>query len=92
MTKSKSRQPRGKMPRRQSSADVAGDEGGDVCELVLAELQSRRVRLRKLLHLLEAEAQRVQATSAPARAPNAEASASRLSGTFDPQSASAGIL
>ena len=47
--------------------DVAGDEGGDVCELVLAELQARRVRLRKLLHLLEVEVERLQATSAPVR-------------------------
>ena len=67
MTKAKSRQPGGKVPRRQSSADVAGDEGGDVCELVLAELQARRVRLRKLLHLLEVEAERLQATRPPVR-------------------------
>jgi hypothetical protein len=67
VTKAKSQQPRGKAKRQSRSADVVCDEGGDVCELVLAELQARRVRLRNLLHLLQMEVERLQATSAPAR-------------------------
>ena len=67
VTKAKSQQPRGKATRQPRRADVASDEGGDVCELVLAELQARRVRLRKLLHLLQMEVERLQGTSAPVR-------------------------
>jgi hypothetical protein len=70
VTKAKSQRPTGKTTRRPpqpQSMDAGIDEGGDVCEQVLAELQARRVRLRKLLHLLRTEVERVQATSAPAR-------------------------
>ena len=70
VTKTISQRPTGKTTRRTRqprSADAIIDEGGDVCEQVLAELQARRVRLRKLLRLLRTEVERVQATSAPAR-------------------------
>jgi hypothetical protein len=67
VTKTKSQQPGGKTARQPRKADVVCDEGGDVCELVLAELQARRVRLRKLLHLLQLEVERLPTASARAR-------------------------
>jgi hypothetical protein len=41
-------------------------EGVDVYELLLAELKARRVRLRKLLHLVCKEAERLPAPRVPA--------------------------
>ena len=67
VTKAKSQQPGGKTTRQPRRADAVCDEGGDVCELVLAELRARRVRLGKLLHLLQMEVERLPATSARAR-------------------------
>jgi hypothetical protein len=67
VAKAKSQQPAGKAQRQPRSADVASDEGGDVCELFLAEMRARRVRLRKLLQLVRIEVERLPATSAPVR-------------------------
>ena len=64
MTKAKSQPPAGKTSRRLRNTDVAGDEGGDVCELLLAELRARRVRLRELLELVRMEVERRPAVSA----------------------------
>jgi hypothetical protein len=58
VTKAKSQPPAGKTSRRLRNTDVAGDEGGDVCELLLAELRARRVRLRELLELVRMEVER----------------------------------
>jgi hypothetical protein len=69
VTKAKSQQPLGKaarLPRQPRSTDVAS-EVGDVCELFLAEMRARRVRLRKLLQLVRIEVERLPATSAPVR-------------------------
>ena len=35
---------------RPRSANIAGAESPDACELLIAELEARRVRLEKLLH------------------------------------------
>jgi hypothetical protein len=53
--------------RQSRGANSACAEGVDVCELLLAELQSRRARLQKLLHLVKMEAERDQARRAPVR-------------------------
>jgi hypothetical protein len=67
VTNAKSQQPAGKTARHSRNADLAGDECGDVCELFLAELRDRRVRLRKLLQLVRIEVARRSAVSAPVR-------------------------
>ena len=46
---------------RPRSANVAGAESPDACELLLAELEVRRVRLEKLLHSVWLEADGVAA-------------------------------
>jgi hypothetical protein len=62
MTKARSHQPTGKTLRPPQNANTGGVEGDDVCELLLAELQGRRERLRKLLRLVWMEVE-----SRPAR-------------------------
>jgi hypothetical protein len=60
MTKNaRSQQSTGKTLRQSRDASIACAEGGDVCELLLAELQDRRVRLKKLLNLLCMELERL---------------------------------
>jgi hypothetical protein len=46
---------------RPRSANVAGAESRDACDLLIAELEARRVRLEKLLHSVLLEADRVAA-------------------------------
>jgi hypothetical protein len=46
-------------------ANVASAENLDVCELLVAELQSRRARLQKLLQLVRTEAERIPAGRFP---------------------------
>jgi hypothetical protein len=53
--------------RQPRSANIACAKGADVCELLLAELQARRVRLQKLLHLVWMEAELLPARRAPVR-------------------------
>ena len=51
-------------PTRAGKA--AGDEGGDVCEMLLTELRARRQRLADLLALVHREAERSEAPRVPA--------------------------
>jgi hypothetical protein len=67
MTKARPQRPIGKALRQPRSANIACAEGVDVCELFLAELQARRVRLQKLLHLVWLEAERLPARRARVR-------------------------
>jgi hypothetical protein len=46
---------------RPRSAKVADAESPDACDLLIAELEARRVRLEKLLHSVWLEADRVAA-------------------------------
>src|ERR1022692_2114782 len=52
MTKARSQQPVGRALRQPGNANTGCVDGADVCELLLAELQARRQRLRKLLRLV----------------------------------------
>ena len=52
---------------RPRSANVAGAESRDACDLLIAELEARRVRLEKLLHSVWLEADRVAARRVPVR-------------------------
>jgi hypothetical protein len=47
------------------SAKIACADSQDACELLIAELKARRVRLRKLLHLLWLEADSAAARRVP---------------------------
>jgi len=49
--------------RQARNTKVVPDEGADVCELLVAELQARRVRLQELLSLVFREAARTPAGS-----------------------------
>ena len=51
-------------PRRAKATD---EESVDVCELLVAELQARRTRLKQLLNLVWQEVERAPAVRAPAR-------------------------
>lgn len=53
------RQSRGKTSRSSGEANAGSIEGAEACELLLAELQARRVRLQKLLRLVWLEAERL---------------------------------
>jgi hypothetical protein len=52
---------------RPRSAKLAGAESRDACELLLAELEARRVRLESLLHSVWLEADKVVARRVPIR-------------------------
>jgi hypothetical protein len=54
-------------PTEKALSRTCGANAGspDVCELLLAELQTRRVRLQKLLRLVHMEAERLPAGRAP---------------------------
>ena len=67
MTKSRSQQSIQKALRLPRDANTGGVEGAEVCELLLAELQARRARLEKLLHLVCLEAARLPVRRAPLR-------------------------
>ena len=57
MTKAGSQQePTRKALRQPRSANIVCAKGDDVCELFLAELEARRVRLQKLLRMVWTEA------------------------------------
>jgi hypothetical protein len=59
MAKARPQQPPTRKALRQPrSANVVYAKGDDVCELFLAELEARRVRLQKLLMLVWTEAER----------------------------------
>ena len=47
--------------RQPRSANIAGAEGPDACELLIAELEARRVRLENLLHSVWLEADGIAA-------------------------------
>ena len=53
--------------RETSGANLACAEGADVCELLIAELEARRVRLEKLLHSVWLEADKAAARRVPIR-------------------------
>ena len=57
-----------KTPGHARGANIASAENLDVCDLLVAELQSRRARLQKLLQLVRLEAERSPAGRAPLRA------------------------
>ena len=68
MTKVRPQQePTRKALRQPRSANIVCAKGDDVCELLLAELQARRVRLQKLLNLVRTEAERAPARRAASR-------------------------
>jgi len=67
MTKARSQQSIGKALRRPGNANTGCVDGADVCELLLAELQARRQRLRKLLRLVWMEVESLPARRAAAR-------------------------
>ena len=50
---------------RPRSANVAGAGSPDACDLLIAELEARRVRLEKLLHSVWLEADGVAARPRP---------------------------
>ena len=52
---------------RPRSANIAGAESRDACELLIAELEARRVRLENLLHSVWLEADGVAARRVPIR-------------------------
>jgi len=53
--------------QQPAGANIARAESADACELLFAELEARRVRLRKLLHLVRLQANRVPAMRVPVR-------------------------
>ncbi len=64
MTNRKRQEPTEKAPPQTRAANA---ESADVCELLLAELQTRRERLQKLLRLVHMEAERLPAGRTPLR-------------------------
>ena len=52
---------------RPRSANVAGAESPDACDLLIAELEARRVRLEDLLRAVWTEADTVAARRVPIR-------------------------
>ena len=67
MTNRRTGQSAEKTPRQPRGANLASAENLDVCELLVAELQARRSRLRKLLQLVRTEAERIPAIGVPLR-------------------------
>jgi hypothetical protein len=59
MTKTRPQRTLGKASRLARSANMDRAEVDDPCELLLAELQSRRARIGKLLQLVRMEAERL---------------------------------
>ena len=52
---------------RPRGANIDSAESADACELLIAELQARRLRLENLLHSMWLEADRVAARRVPIR-------------------------
>lgn len=52
--------------RQARSTNMGRTESVDACELLLAELKSRRARIRELLHLVRLEAEHLPARRAAA--------------------------
>jgi hypothetical protein len=77
MTNRRPQQSTEKALRQSHGANLASAESLDVCELLVAELQSRRVRLQKLLQLVRMEMERLPARRAPLR-PHARCSNVRI--------------
>jgi len=67
MTNRRPQQPTEKALRQLPGASLGSAGSRDACELLLAELHSRRVRLQKLLQLVRMEAERLPARRAPLR-------------------------
>jgi len=67
MTKAPSHPPTGKTLRQKRNPNAACLEGADVCELLLAELEARRERLRKLLRLVRMEVESLPVRRAAVR-------------------------
>ena len=68
MTKNaRSQQSTGKALRQTRDANIACSQVSEVCELLLAELQARRARLRRLLRLLCTEVESVPQRRPPLR-------------------------
>ena len=67
MTNRRRQEPTEKALPQTRGANAASTGSADVCELLLAELQTRRVRLQKLLRLVHMEAERRPAGVAPLR-------------------------
>ena len=65
MTNRRRQEPTEKAPPQPRGANAANAGSPDVCELLLAELHARRVRLQKLLRLVHMEAERLPAGRAP---------------------------
>src|SRR5436309_12492200 len=63
MTKARSNPPPLSKPGRSTKSSAPKDV--DACELFLAEMQARRVRLQQLLSLLHLEAGRIHAAGVP---------------------------
>ena len=70
MTKSRSQQSVANALRQPGNPNTGCVDGADVCELLLAELQARRERLHKLLHLvrMEVESLPVRRAATPSHA------------------------
>jgi hypothetical protein len=67
MTNRRPQQSSEKAVRKTRGGNIASAKSADVCELLFAELQARRVRLRELLHLVWMEAERLPSRHAPVR-------------------------
>jgi hypothetical protein len=67
MTNRRPQQPTEKVLRQPRGGNIASAKSVDVCELLFAELQERRARLRELLNLVWMEADRLPARRAPLR-------------------------
>jgi len=68
MTKTGSQQePARKAVRQPRNANIVCAKGDDVCELFLAELEARRVRLQKLLKMVWTQAEHRPAGRAASR-------------------------
>lgn len=66
MTKVRPQQPTGNALCQLDSPNIACGDDTDVCELFLAELRARRVRLQRLLHLVRMVAAGLPPVCAPA--------------------------
>lgn len=67
MMKATPQQPTGKASRQPRSPNIACGKSADVCELLLAELRARHVRIQRLLHLVWMDAESLPARRAPVR-------------------------
>jgi hypothetical protein len=80
MAKARLQQTTRKASRPPRRANLERPDRDDVYELLLAELEARRVRLRELLQLVWTEAARQPARRSPAR-PHATCESGRLTRT-----------